>query len=216
VESLQTGRARPERESGRPVTASGLPGAEEPAARPRTSRRHLLATVEFRSVSHRADLVALARTGYAGVRLSGHHVLPAMSDRDLVGLIALLRDARGVGLRVMWSGECGDLDLACLRHLDPPRGPGGGFGWPPRADAQLLARRGPTVISIEDTRPGLRRRIVIDRSTPAADVLEAVDWAHEITAGERAGLHRLAQDGLVFTAGDHCVGLPVRQGLWCV
>ncbi|MDF3298389.1 DUF5825 family protein [Streptomyces tropicalis] len=187
-----------------------------PAARPRTSRRHLFATTESRSIGNRADLVSLARTGYAGVRLSGHHVMPSMSDRDLVSLVALLRDARGVGLRVLWSGECGDLDVRCLQHLDPPRRPDGTFVWSPRADAQLLARRGPTVISVDDTRLGPRRRILIDRSTPEAQVLEAADWEREITTTERAGMRSLARDGLAFSSGDYCVGLPVRQGIWCV
>lgn len=102
-----------------------------PAARPRTSRRQLFATMEFRSVDNRAGLVSLARTGYAGVRLSGHHAMPSMPDRDLVALIALLHDARGVGLRVLWSGECGDLDVRCLQHLDPPHQPDGTFAWSP-------------------------------------------------------------------------------------
>ncbi|MFF2193936.1 DUF5825 family protein [Streptomyces sp. NPDC058157] len=172
--------------------------------------------MEPRSVEDRAGLVLLARTGYAGVRLSGHHVMPSMPERDLVALIGLLRDARGVGLRVSWSGECGDLDARRLRHLDPPRRPDGTFAWSPRADAQLLARRGPTFISVDDTRLGPRRRIVIDRSAPEASLLEAADWGREITAAERSGTDRLARDGLVFTAGDHGVGLPVRQGIWCV
>ncbi|WP_327136376.1 hypothetical protein OG585_45565 [Streptomyces sp. NBC_01340] len=87
--------------------------------------------MEFRSVDNRAGLVSLARTGYAGVRLSGHHAMPSMPDRDLVALIALLHDARGVGLRVLWSGECGDLDVRCLQHLDPPHQPDGTFAWSP-------------------------------------------------------------------------------------
>lgn len=187
-----------------------------PAPRPRTGRRHLFAKMGFRSVEDRAGLVSLVRAGYAGVRLTGHHVLPAMPDRDLVALIALLRDARGVGLRVSWSGECGELDVGRLRHLDPPRGPDGAFAWSPRADAQLLVRRGPTFLSVDDTRLGPRRRSVIDRSTPAASFLEAVDWGREITAVERAGADGLTRDGLAFSSGGHCVGLPVRQGIWCV
>ncbi len=186
------------------------------AACPRTSRRQLFATIEFRSVDNRAGLVSLTRMGYAGVRLSGHHVMPSMPDRDLVALIALLRDARGVGLRVLWSGECGDLDVRYLQHLDPPRQPDGAFAWSPRADAQLLARRGPTFISIDDTRHGPRRRMVIDRSTPEAKVLEAVDWGREITTMERASIYSLTLDGLAFSSGDYCMGLPVRQGIWCV
>lgn len=186
------------------------------AAALRTSRRHLFATMEFRSVDNRAGLVALARTGYAGVRLSGHHVMPSMPDRDLVALIALLRDARGVGLRVLWNGECGELDVQCLQHLDPPRRPDGTFAWSLRADAQLLARRGPTVITVDDTRLGTHRRIVVDRFTPAASVLEGVDWGREITTAERAGMRSLTLDGLAFSSGDYCVGLPVRQGIRCV
>jgi hypothetical protein len=172
--------------------------------------------MELGSVDNRAGLVSLARAGYAGVRLSGRHVMPSMPDRDLVALIALLRDARGVGLRVVWGGECGDLDVRCLQHLDPPHQPDGTFAWSPRADAQLLARRGPTVISVDDTRQGPRRRIVIDRSRPEASVLEAVDWGREITTVERAGIDSLTLDGLVFSSGGYCVGLPVRQGIWCV
>jgi hypothetical protein len=92
----------------------------------------------------------------------------------------------------------------------------GTFVWSSRADAQLLARRGPTVISVDDTRLGPRRRIVIDRSTPEANVLEAVDWRRKITTMERAAIHSLTLDGLAFFSGDYCVGLAVRQGIWCV
>jgi Family of unknown function (DUF5825) len=138
-----------------------------------------------------------------------------MSDRDLVALIALLRDARGVGLRVLWSAECGDLDVRHLQHLDPPHRADGTFAWSPRADAQLLARRGPAFISVDDTRHGARRRIDVDRARPEAGLLEGVDWGREITTGQRAGIHSLTLDGLAFSAGGYCVGLPVRQGIWC-
>lgn len=179
------------------------------------SRRQLFATVELRSVDNRAGLVALARTGYAGARLSGDHLMPSMPDRDLVALVALLRDARGVGLRVSWSGECGDLVVQHLQHLDPPRQPDGSFAWSPRPGGQLLARRGPTFISIDDTRHGARRRIVVDRSTPAGRVLGADDWGREIPTTQRASMESLTLDGLAFSVGDYCVGLPVRQGIWC-
>ncbi|ONH22154.1 hypothetical protein BL253_36555 [Pseudofrankia asymbiotica] len=172
--------------------------------------------MEFGSIDNRASLAALARTGYAGVRLSGHHVMTDMHDRDLVALIALLRDARGVGMRVSWSGECGNLDVRWLRHLDPPRQPDSTLAWSPPSEAFLLARRGPSSILVDDTRAGPRRHIVIDRSTPAAKVLEATDWGRAITPGERAGVQRLAMDGLAFCSGNYCVGLPVRQGVWCV
>ncbi|MFG2741702.1 DUF5825 family protein [Streptomyces sp. KS_5] len=119
----------------------------------------------------------------AVARTSRHAVHARSRSRRSV---ALLRDARGVGLRVSWSGECGDLDVRCLQYLDPPRQPDGTLAWSPRADAQLLARRGPTFISVDDTRHGPRRRIVIDRSTPEANVLEAVDWGRDHDHGAPA------------------------------
>ncbi|MFM9699995.1 hypothetical protein [Streptomyces europaeiscabiei] len=140
-------------------------------------------------------------------------------------LIAMLRGARGVGLRVLarTASACRSCEVAnaatstsdasstSIRRVSLTA-----HSYGPRADAQLLARRGPTFISVDDTRPGSRRRIVIDRSTPEANVLEAVDWRREITTMERACIHSLTLDGLAFSSGDCCVGLPVCQGIWCV
>lgn len=187
-----------------------------PAERRRNSRRELFATITFRSVDNRVGLVALARAGYAGIRLQGNHVLPSLPDRDLVALIALLRDARGVGLRVSWIGEGGGLDLQPFRHLDPPRQPDGSFAWSLRAHAQLHARRGPKYIAVDDTRDGPRRRTLIDRSAPEAAVLDTVNWGTEISAKQQAGVDGLTAAGLAFAAGSYCLGLPVRQGIWCV
>ncbi|MGW6956635.1 DUF5825 family protein [Streptomyces chartreusis] len=120
----------------------------------------------------------------AVARTSRHAVHARSRSRRSV---ALLRDARGVGLRVSWSGECGDLDVRCLQYLDPPRQPDGTLAWSPRADAQLLARRGPTFISVDDTRHGPRRRIVIDRSTPER-TFSRPSTGDEITTMERRHL----------------------------
>jgi hypothetical protein len=139
-----------------------------------------------------------------------------MHDRDLVTLIALLRDASGVGLRVSWSGDWGDQDVGCLQHLDPPHQPDGTYAWSLQAGGSLVARRGPTIISVDDTRHGSRRRVDIDRSAPEAKILEDDGWGHRTTPVERAGLHSLAMNDLAFSSGDYSVGLAVRQGVWCV
>ncbi|WP_431955102.1 DUF5825 family protein [Actinacidiphila sp. bgisy167] len=159
----------------------------------------------------REDLVALTRSGYAGVRLTGHFAMPEMGDGELVSLIALLRDARGVGLRVSWSGDCG-----ALRHLDPPRRPDGSFAWSAQQGGSLVVRRGPTFLAVEDTRHGERRRIDVDRSEPAAAVLDESRWGRTLTPAEAASLDALELHDLVFRAGDHGVGIAVRQGVWCV
>ncbi|MEU6543045.1 DUF5825 family protein [Streptomyces sp. NPDC046859] len=182
----------------------------------RSNRRRLFAPVSLHSVQSRQDLVTLTRSGYAGVRLAGHFTMPDMGDRDLVSLIALLRDARGVGLRVSWSGDCGALEVGRLRHLDPPRQSDGTFAWPTPQWDSLVVRRGPTFLAVEDARHGERRRIDVDRSEPAAAVIDASRWAHRITSEEAASLDALDLHGLVFRSGDHCVGIAVRQGVWCV
>ncbi|MFF5022741.1 DUF5825 family protein [Streptomyces collinus] len=172
--------------------------------------------MNLHAMQGREDLVTLTRSGYAGVRLAGHFAMPEMGDRELVSLIALLRDARGVGLRVAWSGDCGALEVGCLRHLDPPRQPDGTFAWSARQGESLVVRRGPTFLAVEDTRHGERRRVDVDRSEPAAAVLDASRWGHTITPAEAASLQALALHDLVFRSGDHGVGIAVRQGVWCV
>ncbi|MEU1256317.1 DUF5825 family protein [Streptomyces chartreusis] len=182
----------------------------------RSNRRRLFAPVNFHSMQSRESLVALTRSGYAGVRLAGHFAMSEMSDRELVSLIALLRDARGVGLRVSWSGDCGALEVGCLRHLDPPRQSDGTFAWSAQQGESLVVRRGPTFLAVEDTRYGDRRRLDIDRSEPAAAVLDESRWGRTITPVEAASLHALDLHDLVFRSGDYCVGIAVRQGVWCV
>ncbi|MFJ4479470.1 DUF5825 family protein [Streptomyces xanthochromogenes] len=182
----------------------------------RSNRRRLFAPVNLQSVQSRENLVTLTRSGYAGVRLVGHFAMSEMGDRELVSLIALLRDARGVGLRVSWSGDCGALEVGCLRHLDPPRQSDGTFAWSARQGEALVVRRGPTFLAVEDTRYGERRRVDIDRSEPAAAVLDDIRWGHTITPVEAASLHALELHDFVFRSGDHCVGIAVRQGVWCV
>ncbi|MFG1665211.1 DUF5825 family protein [Streptomyces sp. Y7] len=182
----------------------------------RSNRRRLFAAVHLHSMQSREDLVTLTRSGYAGVRLAGHFALSEMGDRELVSLIALLRDARGVGLRVSWSGDRGALEIGCLRHLDPPRQSDGTFAWSAQQGASLVVRRGPAFLAVEDTRYGERRRFDIDRSEPAAAVLDASRWGHTITPEEAASIHALELHDLVFRSGDHGVGIAVRQGVWCV
>ncbi|GAA0270961.1 hypothetical protein GCM10010302_05650 [Streptomyces polychromogenes] len=182
----------------------------------RSNRRRLFASADLHSVRSREDLVALTRSGYAGVRLTGHFPLEEMGDGELVSLIALLRDARGVGLRVSWSGDCGTLEVGGIRHLDPPRRPDGSFAWSAQQGRALLVRRGPTFLAVEDTRHGERRRIDVDRSEPAAAVLDESRWGRTLTPAEEASLDALELHDLVFRAGDHAVGIAVRQGVWCV
>ncbi|MDT9700461.1 DUF5825 family protein [Streptomyces sp. P17] len=182
----------------------------------RSNRRRLFAPVDLHSVRSREDLVALTRSGYAGIRLTGHFAMPEMGDAELVSLIALLRDARGVGLRVSWSGDCGALEVGGLRHLDPPRRPDGSFAWSAQQGGSLVVRRGPTFLAVEDTRHGERRRIDVDRSEPAAAILDESRWGRTLTPAEAANLDALELHDLVFRAGDHAVGIAVRQGVWCV
>ncbi|MDF3298386.1 DUF5825 family protein [Streptomyces tropicalis] len=186
------------------------------AAERRSNRRRLFAPVDLHATQSREDLVVLTRSGYAGVRLVGHVAMSEMGDRELVSLIALLRDARGVGLRVSWSGDCGAVEVGCLRHLDPPRQSDGTFAWSAQQGESLAVRRGPTFLAFEDTRYGERRRVDIARSEPAAAVLDEVRWGRTVTSAEAASLHALELHDLVFRSGDHCVGVAVRQGVWCV
>jgi len=182
----------------------------------RANRRRLFAPVDLGSVRGREGLVALTRSGYAGIRLVGHFAMPEMGDAQLVSLIALLRDARGVGLRVSWSGDCGALEVGRLRHLDPPRQPDGSFAWSAQQGGSLVVRRGPTFLAVEDTRHGERRRIDVDRSEPAAAVLDDSHWERTLTPAEAGSLDALELHDLVFRVGDHGVGIAVRQGVWCV
>ncbi len=198
------------------MTKDGTALVTKQTAERRSSRRRLFAPVDLHSVRSREDLVALSRSGYAGIRLAGHLVMPEMGDAELVSLIALLRDARGVGLRVSWSGDCGALKVGGLCHLDPPRRPDGSFAWSAQRGGSLVVRRGPTFLAVEDTRHGGRRRIDVDRSEPAAAVLDESRWGRALTPAESAGLDALELHDLVFRAGDHGVGIAVRQGVWCV
>lgn len=180
------------------------------------ARRRLFADVDLAQVDGRCHLVDLAQAGYAGLRLHGWIDPAVLSDLDRVRLVGLLRDARGVGLRVSWKGTTNELDPVMLCHLDPPRRQDGSFGWEPPTTRSLSVRRGPAMLSIDDTRGPDHRRFEVERRSALGAVLDGLSWSRRLgDIGADPHDHDHDADRLLFRSGDFVVGVAVRQGVWC-
>ncbi|MGC4804659.1 DUF5825 family protein [Micromonospora sp. DT233] len=161
----------------------------------------------------RGDLVALVRAGIRGIRLTGRTHLTSSAPEAATRHLCFLRDAAGVGLRVVWHGSVEGLPVDPLAHLDPPRVPDAAPVWPVPTRPLLTMRHGPGYVLVEDRRApdgisrtlydGNEARLLMDPAM--ARVVEA-----DLTRAELAAVGILAERGLFLKIGQIWCALPVR------
>ncbi|MFD9123320.1 DUF5825 family protein [Kitasatospora sp. NPDC059571] len=161
----------------------------------------------------RARLVALARSGLRGLRLTDFTTLDSGDPKAAAQHLTMLCEAAGVGLRVSWRGEIAGIPWQPLCHLDPPRGRDGVTAWPIPRTALLLMRLGPGFVLVEDRREGAVRRVFLDdpaqvRMLTTADLGYVA--ADRLSPEDSAAVGALAERQLFTAVGDLWVRLPVR------
>ncbi|GAA1287790.1 DUF5825 family protein [Saccharothrix xinjiangensis] len=176
-------------------------------------RRGLFRLLDPSTRPSRAELVALARSGMRGVRLTEALDLGALPTRAAAEHLAFLREAAGVGLHVLWRGRFGDLDHRPFRHLDPPRDAEGRALWPVAPAPLLTVRRGPDFALVDDRRGGALSRTYLDDPVEVdllSDTARSCAAEADLGAAERDAVRRLASLSLFAPVRDAWVALPVR------
>lgn len=171
----------------------------------------------------------LPRVPVAGVRLAEPADFSALSGREIVRTIALIRECSSIGARVGWSLVLGadQLDLIPrLDHLPAPeaitvRGKGALSVEEWRSSDHfglLYFRRGPSFLSVVDQRPESHSRIIVDDPTMIEVLLKGLEgcaWADLTRSpGHATAARDLVEKGLVLRVEDHCVTLPVHMRSW--
>jgi uncharacterized protein DUF5825 len=152
----------------------------------------------------RQALVDVARLGFRHVRFSGHYDVSIGRAAESVRLLRAIREAMGVGLRVMWFGSVDSPIRPRVLHLDPPRGPEGRFQWEPVRTPYPRVRIGPTFSIIEDG-PDCRR--TVDGAVHRALAYSWGGGEHELSQAARAAL---LGAGLAVEIGSELLVTPIR------
>ncbi|MFP8883828.1 DUF5825 family protein [Streptomyces mangrovi] len=164
-------------------------------------------------VQTRDELVMIVRSGMRGFRLTEPLHLTPEDPNAATAHLAFLRDAAGVGLRVIWRGTVTGLPVSRLTHLDPPRSAEGAMVWPVPRRPLLTVRHGPGYVLVEDSRDVGVRRFVLDAPDEVRALLEpALSRVEESALDHRdlAAISSLAERGLFLRVGTTWLALPVR------
>ncbi|WP_380282761.1 DUF5825 family protein [Kitasatospora purpeofusca] len=162
----------------------------------------------------REELVALARSGIRGFRLTEPVVLTADAPEAAARHLCALRDAAAVGLRTIWQGTLQGIPTTPLHHLDPPRGKDRALLWPVPRGPRLTLRHGPGYLQIEDRRAdtGVRRLLIDspDEVRVLRDPALSCAAEPELSGDDLAAVRSLAERGLFMRIGTVWFALPVR------
>lgn len=153
----------------------------------------------------RRELIEICRAGYRGVEL-GQPVTASASAAEKTDLVVFLREALGVGLRVLWEGAALERGLV-TEHLDPPR-VGGVYAWTPSRSPRLSVRFGPDFAIVNDRRlPASCSSLLAGELASAARLLEA---PREVCNVDEEKLKVLVAMGMVFQSGEMAVLVAPR------
>jgi Family of unknown function (DUF5825) len=182
-------------------------------AAPDGGRRGLFQNIAGGVRPSRAELVALARSGLRGLLVTGFLDLDVDGPAVITGHLDFLREAAGVGLRILWRGDLRALPVRHLSHLDPPRGISGFSAWPTPQRQMFTLRCGPGFVLVNDMRGGSLDRFCVsdpDEVRMLADPSRSCVASSELNQSESSAVARLAARDMFAAIGDMWLALPVR------
>ncbi|WP_329322042.1 DUF5825 family protein [Streptomyces sp. NBC_01262] len=153
----------------------------------------------------------MVRAGFRAVDVVGPLMIQQSAPHDAVTAIRFLREAAGVGLRVIWAGQVDPELLHLVTHLDPPSRNSGVIpaDWQAAPSPQFTVRFGEDFAVLFDERPG-----GIAESLVTGTEFEWLrkTWNGATIEGSRLpdGLDDLSVRGIVALLGDTALALPVR------
>ncbi|MFJ6797370.1 DUF5825 family protein [Streptomyces sp. NPDC091268] len=165
----------------------------------------------------------------AAVRLAPTADFTALPARELVRLLALVRECSSIGVPVSWSLALDEAQRGLVPRLDhlpaPDRTAVSGEeataldAWRSREDFGLLYfRKGPGFLSVTDNRPESCRRIILEDPAVTGVFLRALEGCAWEELGrdpqDAAAAADLVDQGLLLRLGDQCVTLPVHMRTW--
>ncbi len=184
-----------------------------PTNQPTPPRRGLFLHMVGGTRPTRDELVVVARAGMRGLRLSGFLELGAHVPVATARHLDFLREAAGVGLRVLWRGTLDTIPVEPFRHLYPPSGEDGAKPWPIPRRPMFTLRRGPGFVLVDDFRNGSLVRSYVDDPDEVRLLVDRTRScvAHdELSPAEDAAVRKLAERAMFTPIGPMWLALPVR------